>query len=116
MKFQFPQFIDSRTKVIGPLTLPQFLYVGSGLALVFILQFLVSGTVFFIAIIVIMGISSLLAFLKIEGTSLSNYLLTAVGFTLSKKKYYFDKSRLKDPTLSNFGGFGETNSNGQEKK
>lgn len=92
MRFQLPQFIETETKLVGPLTLKQFLWTASGTAIVFLLfQTTGGGFIFFVAGIPILTLFLALAFLKIEGTPLINYLAYLLAYLLNPKKYIFKK-------------------------
>ncbi|MEK7603663.1 MAG: PrgI family protein [Patescibacteria group bacterium] len=92
MRFQLPQFIETETKLVGPLTLKQFLWTASGAAIVFLLfQTTGGGFIFFAAGIPVMALFLALAFLKIEGTPLINYLAYLLSYLLNPKKYIFKK-------------------------
>lgn len=86
MQFQIPQFIEAEDKIVGPLTLKQFLYIavagGFSFVLFFILQFWL-----WIIITVILGAAALtVAFVRYNGQPLARILLQAL--------YYFWKPRL----------------------
>lgn len=91
MRFQVPQFIETETKIIGPLTWKQFIWVamGVGLLLMFI-RFLTGFWLVFVSIIVI-AVFGALAFLRIEEMSLLEYLIKALNYALGPKKYLFKK-------------------------
>ena len=94
MRFQLPQFIETETKLVGPLTLKQFLWVAGGATLVFLLfQTTGGGFIFFAAGIPIAAIFLALAFLKIEGVPLINYLAYLLSYLLNPKKYIFKKEK-----------------------
>lgn len=90
-KFQVPQFIETETKLIGPFTLKQFLWIGAGSALLFILYVLVKGIWFFILAVPIAAFSIALAFVKINGVSLVNYILYALTYLVTPKRYLYTK-------------------------
>src|SRR3989338_5746272 len=93
MRFQLPQFIETETKLVGPLTLKQFLWVAGGAAILFLL-FLTAGPgfIFFAAGIPVAGIFLALAFLKIEGMPLINYVAYLLSYLLNPKRYIFKKT------------------------
>jgi len=91
--FQVPQFIDIEDKVIGPLTIKQFLWllVGGGLAF-----FIWSS--FPLLIFIVIGVPIVLLFLglafyKPQGRPFSALLLSAIGFTISPKTYVWHKKK-----------------------
>ena len=92
MRFQLPQFIETETKLVGPLTLKQFLWVAGGVAILFLLFMTAGpGLIFFAAGIPVAGIFLALAFLKIEGLPLINYIAYLLSYLLNPKRYIFRK-------------------------
>jgi len=92
MRFQLPQFIETETKLVGPLTLKQFLWVAGGAAILFLLFTTTQGSfLFFIIGIPIAAIFLAFAFLKIEGMPLINYVAYLLAYALNSKKYIFKK-------------------------
>ena len=80
MNFQVPQFIETEDRIIGPLTLRQFLYVAAGSAINFFLFFFLQPwlwilTTFFIAVIAIS-----FAFIKVNGRPLASIFMAAINF------------------------------------
>ena len=105
MRFHVPQFIEKESKLIGPLSLRQFLWFLAGGALFFILHFFVSGTWLIVSALVLAGVSGAFAYVKIDGVSLPIYTIRAINFALSSKKYLFTKQETwqntKDRTPNN---------------
>ena len=92
MRFQLPQFIETETKLVGPLTLKQFLWVAGGAAILFLLFITAGpGLVFFAAGIPVAGIFLALAFLKIDEMPLINYIAYLLSYLLNPKRYIFRK-------------------------
>lgn len=90
MEFSVPKFIEMETKIVGPFTWRQFIFVGTAGALIFFLFFIIGKQYFFLYIVIvfILGISSLsLAFLRIGGHPLPNVMVNMVLFTVSSKIY-----------------------------
>ena len=87
-QFQVPQFIEEKPKIVGPLTLTQFFYIG-GAAAVGIIAFYtieISFLSFLIAAIVgAVGLS--LAFVKINGLPLPALIGTALAYWQKPKRY-----------------------------
>ncbi len=101
MKFQVPQFIATETKLIGPFTLKQFLWLASGGAMLFLLFLTVNRFVFFIVAIPIGGLFTALAFVKINDSPLVNYILYGITYFLNPKQYVFKKE--EDRELGEIG-------------
>jgi len=98
MKYQVPQFIETEAKVVGPLTLKQFLYVAAGSILILIIGYTVPpGTAIYVAIFVAI-IALALAFVKIDDMPLPRMIGLAIYYALNSKRYYFhpDATASKD--------------------
>lgn len=86
MQFKVPQNIDLEDKIVGPLTLIQFLYVISGGILIYLLYLTIGGTFFFWVLAVpIAAIALALAFLKIQDQPLSHFIKAGLMY-LSRPK------------------------------
>lgn len=97
MRFQVPQFVETEVKIIGPLTIKQFLWVAIGGVLVFLYFHALRGVWFFVATIPTVVIAGALAFLKINGLTLIEYLASFFSFLTNPKKYVFTKDQVKPP-------------------
>lgn len=89
MQYQVPQFIDIEDRIIGPLTLKQFLYLAFAGAILFVFFFLFK---FFIWVIVSMPIVALalaFAFLKINDRPFVYFFLAAAFYFIKPKLYVF---------------------------
>lgn len=91
MRFHVPQFIEKESKIIGPLTLHQFLWFLGGAVLFMMVQFLLTGSAIIIAFIIIALLSVAMAYGKINGVSAPRYTYMAINFFISGKKYSFQK-------------------------
>ncbi len=100
MRFQVPQFIEIESKIIGPFTLMQFLYLAAGGVIIFILQFFLPLPYLIIAGIPIAVLALALAFYKIDDIPFPKYLLMALSFASGPKKYVFGKED-ETPYLNN---------------
>jgi hypothetical protein len=87
MQFQVPQFIETEDKIVGPLTLRQFLYVGGAAGLCFLLYFTVQLWLAVILSIFLLSISVTLAFIKVGGRPLIHVALSAFGFYWKPQVY-----------------------------
>lgn len=95
MQFQVPQFIETEDKIVGPLTIRQFLYVGGALGLSFVLFFTVNIGVWFVLSVVIVGAAGALAFVKINGRSLTQVILAALRFYWQPQVYVWQPENPK---------------------
>lgn len=91
MRFQVPQFIEMETKIVGPLTWKQFIWVALGVGLLLLLFYLLSGPLLIFVSIIVIAVFGGLAFFRIEGMTLIEYLMKALSFAFGPKKYLFKK-------------------------
>lgn len=96
MATKIPQNVDIEDKLIGPLTLKQFLYVLGGAGLVFIAyQYYNQGYLFFIEFTLITLVVAVLtiafAFVKINGFPFSIFILQIFHFVFARKKSLWHK-------------------------
>jgi hypothetical protein len=87
MNFVLPQFIEMEAKVVGPLTLKQFMYIAAGAGLSFMIYFSnpLGTTISVVLIVLIMAAAGALAFVKIDGISLPIVIINATRFAMSSK-------------------------------
>lgn len=88
-KFQVPQFIETETKLIGPLTLRQFLFVAGGVAMTAMAYVFLNGVFFAIAALLILTFFGTLAFVKIDGQPALNYFAYLLSYMLGPKRYIY---------------------------
>lgn len=91
MRFNVPQFIDIEDKIIGPLTLKQFLFLAAGGGLLFILWFYLKLFAFVIVSIPIVSLSLALAFYKVNGRSFVSFLANLIKYIIKPKLYLWKK-------------------------
>jgi hypothetical protein len=96
MNFVLPQFIEMEARIVGPLTLKQFMYIASGAGLSFFIYFTntLGTTISIVLIILIMSACGALAFVKIDGIALPNVLVNALRFALSSKIYLWKNAMI----------------------
>jgi hypothetical protein len=95
MKFQVPQFIEAETKLIGPLTLRQFLFVAGGVSTTALAYILLNGILFAVVAILVVAFYGSLAFVKVDGQPFLNYIAFVVAYLLGSKRYIY---RIKQDT------------------
>lgn len=93
MQFQVPQFIDIEDKVIGPLTIKQFLYILIAGVILFVLFKLVNFSVFIILSIPVIVLTYALAFVKVHNKPFISVIGNFIGF-LRKPDFYVWKKPL----------------------
>lgn len=85
--FQVPQFIEEKPKIIGFLTLPQFLYLAAAGGLSFAAFYSFNFFLWLLITIALAAVALGLAFVKINGQSLPKMLAAALAY-LSKPRMY----------------------------
>ncbi len=106
MQYQVPQFIETEDKIVGPLTLRQFIYVGIGALLSALLYFMVQTWLWLILSIFIVGIAVGVAFVKVEGRALGNVILSAASFYWNPQTYVWQAAHAaKAPKSQGDSGF-----------
>ena len=100
MQFQVPQFIDTEDKIVGPLSLKQFAFVGGGALLTAILYFMFKAWVWVPGGIIIMGAAVALAFVKIEGRPLINVAIAAFHFYWKPQTYVWQPAERSSVHIS----------------
>jgi hypothetical protein len=96
MRFQVPQFIETETKLIGPFTLKQFLWVASGGSLIFLSFMALPSYIAFIISLPVGVIFGSLAFIKVDNMPLLNYIVYSIAYLINPKKYFFDKNNVNE--------------------
>lgn len=100
-QYQVPQFITIEDRIIGPLTLKQFLYLLGGGGLAVLGWTFLHPIIFFIAVMPFVFVSVALAFLKISGRPLPQLAIAAINYFLKPRLYLWKKSPVKKrPTVS----------------
>ena len=104
MKFQVPQFIETETKIIGPFTLKQFLFIAGGVSMIAMEYIVLSGMLFLIFAFITAAFFGSLAFVKVDGQPFINYLAYMIGYSLGSKQYLYkpktDQSSILPPSVS----------------
>jgi hypothetical protein len=91
MEHQIPQFIEIEDKVIGPLTIKQFLYLSGGAAAAFIAWTLLPRFLAIAVAIPIAGLAFALSFYKVNGKPFIFMVENAFNFLFSTKIYIWKK-------------------------
>lgn len=100
-QFQVPQFIETEPKIVGPLTLKQFMYVGVAGLLSFFMFFTLRLELWLI-ITVIMGlVASAFSFLKYNGRPFEVLFINAALYIWKPKLYLWQRKDVqpKMPTV-----------------
>ncbi|MDP3999441.1 MAG: PrgI family protein [bacterium] len=91
MQFQVPQFIETEDKIIGPLTLKQFLYFVAVGGISFILFFFLKTVIWLILTIFMAVFAAALAFIKINGRPLPKVLIAALFFYMKPRLFLWQR-------------------------
>ena len=109
MRFQVPQFIEVESKIFGPLTLKQFIYLAGGAGIVFLLY--ISLPFFFVILfgIPVAAFAIALAFYKMNNQPFIKVIENALHFSSAPKVYTWKKQEAKkkaqaQPQSSKAGG------------
>ena len=105
MNFQIPQFIETEDKIVGPLTLRQFLYFAVAGGFVFMLFFFLNVGIWLVFAFFIITAAASFAFIKVNGRPLSVAAISAFNFYWQPRFYLWQRE-----TPSPRQGYG-----GQEK-
>lgn len=92
MRFQVPQFTDIEDKLVGPLTLKQFLiYLSTVMALIPV--YLVTDLSLFLVIAVpVLGVAALFAHFSLNGKSLFSVATSAISFFMKGQLFIWHRT------------------------
>lgn len=99
MQFQVPQFIETESKIVGPMTLKQFLYVAAAGLLSFFMFFILKTFAWIVITALIALVAISLAFVKYNGRPLTTILASAVGYLWKPKLYLWQRKEGEVVTL-----------------
>lgn len=78
-QFTVPQFIENEDKILGPITVRQFVIVLVAAGLLFVIYRITDIVLFFIWLLIIGGGAGVLAFYKVNGQPFHVFLFHVVG-------------------------------------
>lgn len=101
-QYQVPQFIDIEDRIIGPLTLKQFLYLAFGGAVLFVTWFIFKFYIWIIIAFPVTAAALAFAFIKINDRPFVYFFLSFINYHLKPKLYIFSTipAKLETKTLS----------------
>jgi len=88
MNFTIPQFIEMESKIVGPLTFKQFIFVGIGVTISFLIYFTIGKASMPLAlalIAVVGGCAGALAFVKIDGIDIIKVIQHYMAFAMAPR-------------------------------
>lgn len=91
MRFQVPQFIEIEDKIVGPLSLKQFLYLAGGAGMSFVAYRFLPLLISIIVIPILIAFSTALAFYKHNSKPFIDLVEAGVRYYLGEKLYIWKK-------------------------
>ena len=98
MRFQVPQFIEIESKIFGPLTFKQFIYLAGGAGIVFLFYIILP---FFLAVMFIAPVAAFavaLSFYKVHNRPFIKVAESAFRYFTAPKIYVWKKEKIQQPT------------------
>jgi hypothetical protein len=106
MQFQIPQFIDTESKIVGPLTLTQFLYLAGAAGFSFVLYFVLQFWLWIMLTAIFTAIGVSLAFIRYNGQPLAKILWFAINFFWRPKLYLWQREKIEKTIIITQTGAG----------
>lgn len=91
MRYQVPQFIEVESKIFGPLTLKQFIYLVGGGGIVFLLYTLLPLWLAIIFGLPVAGLALALAFYKVNNQPFIKVIESALKFFSADRLYLWKR-------------------------
>lgn len=98
MRFQVPQFIEIESKIFGPLTFKQFIYLAGGAGVIFLIYITLP---FFLAVMFIVPVGAFaiaLSFYKVNNRPFIKVTENAFRYFIAPKIYVWKKEKIQQPT------------------
>ena len=95
MRFQVPQFIEVEDKIVGPLTIKQFIYIAGGVGMCFVLIRLLPTFLGILISIPVAVLAGALSFYKVNKKPFANVMESAFKYYFSEKLYIWKKEPRK---------------------
>ena len=96
MQFRVPQFIEVEDKIFGPLSFKQFIYLGGGVGIMYVLYRILPIWISIFLIVPVGILAGLLTFYKVNGKPFIFYLQAGLNYIFSSKLFIW-KQRLDKP-------------------
>lgn len=90
-QFQVPQFIETESKIVGPLTLKQFIYIAIAGLTSFGLFFVLKLFIWIFATLILGAIAASFAFLKFNGQPMTVMLKNAFLYYWNPRLYLWQR-------------------------
>lgn len=92
-QFQVPQFIETEAKIVGPMTLKQFLYIAVAALISFFTFFALKTFAWIILTAIVATIAISLAFIKYNGRPLTTILKSVLDYAWRPKLYLWQQKQ-----------------------
>lgn len=99
MQFQVPQFIETKTRILGPFTFEQSAYVLTGGVIIFIIQYTLSGNLNLILTVLVAALTLLFAYGSIGGMRFPTFLVRSFIFALTPKRFLYHKDQATEQDI-----------------
>ncbi len=103
MQFQVPQFIETESKIIGPLSIRQFSFLAGGLVVIVTCYYLLQTWLWILISLITGSISVTLAFLRMNGRPALLVLFNALSYFWNPRLYLW-RVYTQQPSKSKTGG------------
>lgn len=104
MQFQVPQFIDTEDKIVGPLSIRQFIYIVVAAGISIILYFTVQAWLWMILSLPLLAFGAAMAFIKINGRPFSKFLFAGLSYYWKPQTYVWQPDQPKLPKTPEAAG------------
>lgn len=91
MQYQVPQFIETEDKIIGPLTLKQFLIACGGVFAIIIFYFVFTTFLWLMITAVIGTITAILAFVRYNGRPITSFIGSALIYFFRPRMFVWKR-------------------------
>jgi len=96
-RYPVPQFIEQEGKIIFFLTYRQFFVLVGGGAVCIVMYFILPVIVFLVVGAIVMGLAGIIAFAKINNSSVVTIFMHFIGFSMQSKTYAWKKQESLNP-------------------
>lgn len=91
MQFRVPQFLETEDKIVGPLTIRQFIYIGSAFLVSALFYAILATWLWAVLSVVLVVVAGGLAFVKINGQPMSKIFLAGASFYWKPQTYVWQE-------------------------
>ncbi len=95
-QFEVPQFIDTESKIVGPLTIKQFIFIAVPALIVFFLFFVLNTYMWVIVTVILMSLGASLAFIKVNKMPFYKIMIAGVKYFWEPKLFLWRRPIIKE--------------------